>query len=96
MATVGFYGAGKAALDSVGEALAIVAEGSGSKVTIVQMGGYNTGLFTAGTTTTEPWAQYQPLRTEMEAMWGDGVPRSRAPLLRSSWNWLHCRTRPDG
>ncbi|MFF9036123.1 hypothetical protein ACF090_11695 [Streptomyces sp. NPDC014892] len=45
MATVGFYGAGKAALDSVSEALA------------------DTGLFTTGTTTTEPLAQYQPLRT---------------------------------
>ncbi|WP_329081859.1 SDR family NAD(P)-dependent oxidoreductase [Streptosporangium sp. NBC_01469] len=73
MATVGFYGAGKAALDSVSEALAMEVEGFGVKVTIVQMGGYNTGLFTAGTTNTEPLAQYQPLRTEMEAMWGDAV-----------------------
>ncbi|MFE6590758.1 hypothetical protein [Streptomyces sp. NPDC057781] len=42
-------------------------EGFGIKVTIVQMGGYNTGLFTAGTTHTEPLAQYQPLRTEQGA-----------------------------
>ncbi|BFO18201.1 hypothetical protein SHKM778_45890 [Streptomyces sp. KM77-8] len=84
MATVGFYGAGKAALDSVSEALAMEVEGLGIKVTIVQMGGYNTGLFTTGTTTTEPLAQYQPLRTEMEAMWGDAVtpePDTAAPVI---------------
>ena len=63
MATVGFYGADKAALDSVSEALAMEVEGFGIKVTIVQMGGYDTGLFTTGTTTAEPLAQYQPLRT---------------------------------
>ncbi|WP_331735177.1 SDR family NAD(P)-dependent oxidoreductase (plasmid) [Streptomyces sp. NBC_01166] len=84
MATVGFYGAGKAALDSVSEALAMEVEGFGIKVTIVQMGGYNTGLFTAGTTNTEPLAQYQPLRTEMEAMWGDAIapePETAAPVI---------------
>ncbi|MGW5968966.1 SDR family NAD(P)-dependent oxidoreductase [Streptomyces sp. NPDC055186] len=84
MATVGFYGAGKAALDSVSEALAMEVEGFGIKVTIVQMGGYDTGLFTTGTTTTEPLAQYQSLRTEMEAMWGDAVapePGTAAPVI---------------
>ncbi|GGV74169.1 short-chain dehydrogenase/reductase [Streptomyces longisporoflavus] len=84
MATVGFYGAGKAALDSVSEALAMEVEGFGIKVTIVQMGGYDTGLFTAGMTTTEPLAQYQPLRTEMEAMWGDALapePHTAAPVI---------------
>ncbi|MFE2276628.1 SDR family NAD(P)-dependent oxidoreductase [Streptomyces sp. NPDC059454] len=84
MATVGFYGAGKAALDSVSEALAMEVEGFGVKVTIVQMGGYNTGLFTAGTTTTEPLAQYRSLRTEMEAMWGDAVgpePETAVPVI---------------
>ena len=46
--------------------------------------GYNTGLFTTGPTTTEPLAQYQPLRTEMEAMWGDAVapePDTAAPVI---------------
>ncbi|MFF3436948.1 SDR family NAD(P)-dependent oxidoreductase [Streptosporangium sp. NPDC002721] len=84
MATVGFYGAGKAALDSVSEALAMEVEGFGVKVTIVQMGGYNTGLFTTGTTTTEPLARYQSLRTEMEAMWGDDLapePDTAAPVI---------------
>ncbi|AYG78738.1 putative oxidoreductase [Streptomyces hundungensis] len=84
MATVGFYGAGKSALDSVSEALAREVEGFGIKVTVVQMGGYNTGLFTAGTTATEPLSQYQPVRTEMEAMWGDAVspePETAAPVI---------------
>ncbi|MEU3186956.1 SDR family NAD(P)-dependent oxidoreductase [Streptomyces sp. NPDC006923] len=84
MATVGFYGAGKAALDSVSEALAMEVEGFGVQVTIVQMGGYNTGLFTAGTTHTEPLALYEPLRAEMEAMWGDAVapePGTAAPVI---------------
>ncbi|WP_439029521.1 SDR family NAD(P)-dependent oxidoreductase [Gordonia terrae] len=73
MATVGFYGAGKAALDSVSEALAMEVSQFGIKVTIVQMGGYETTLFTTGTTATEPLPEYQDLRTEMETMWGDAV-----------------------
>ncbi|TKK91400.1 SDR family NAD(P)-dependent oxidoreductase [Herbidospora galbida] len=84
MATVGFYGAGKAALDSLSEALAMEVEGLGIKVTIVQMGGYNTGLFTTGTTATEPLPLYGPLRAEMEAMWGDAVgpePETAAPVI---------------
>ncbi|NJQ00137.1 SDR family NAD(P)-dependent oxidoreductase [Streptomyces zingiberis] len=84
MATVGFYGAGKAALDSLGDALATEAEDFGVKVTNVQMGGYNTGLFTVGTTATEPLPRYQSLRAEMEAMWGDAVgpePETAAPVI---------------
>jgi NAD(P)-dependent dehydrogenase (short-subunit alcohol dehydrogenase family) len=84
MATVGFYGAGKAALDAFGEALAREVEGFGVKVTNVQMGGYDTGLFTVGTTATEPLPQYRSLRTEMEAMWGDAVgpaPETAAPVV---------------
>ncbi|WP_055477083.1 SDR family NAD(P)-dependent oxidoreductase [Gordonia sp. HS-NH1] len=84
MATVGYYGAGKAALDSVSEALAMEAEQFGVRVTIVQMGGYDTGLFTTGTTNTEPMPQYRDLRTEMEASWGDTAgppPSSAAPVI---------------
>ncbi|MFE3517054.1 SDR family NAD(P)-dependent oxidoreductase [Streptomyces sp. NPDC059166] len=84
MATVGFYGAGKAALDSVSEALAMEVERFGVKVTVLQMGGYDTGLFTTGTTATEPLERYQPLRTEMEAMWGDAAspaPETAAPVV---------------
>ncbi|GAB3476667.1 SDR family NAD(P)-dependent oxidoreductase [Nocardiopsis coralliicola] len=84
MATVGFYGAGKAALDSVSEALAMEVAGLGVKVTVVQMGGYTTGLFSAGMTMTEPLEHYRPLRTEMEQMWGEEAgpgPETAAPVI---------------
>ncbi|WP_227999469.1 SDR family NAD(P)-dependent oxidoreductase [Nocardia australiensis] len=84
MATVGFYGAGKVALDSLSEALAMEVERFGIKVTIVEMGGYATGLFTAGTTATEPLPQYDALRTELEEMWGDESgpdPSTAAPVI---------------
>ncbi|WP_406016498.1 SDR family NAD(P)-dependent oxidoreductase [Streptomyces sp. NBC_00984] len=70
MASVGFYGAGKAALDSVSEAPAMEVEQFGIKVTTVQMGGYATGLFTAGTTETAPDPAYDELRTRLTEMWG--------------------------
>jgi hypothetical protein len=53
-------------------------------VTNVQMGGYDTGLFTAGTTATEPLPEYESLRTEMAAMWGDEAgpaPETAAPVI---------------
>ncbi|MET7854054.1 SDR family NAD(P)-dependent oxidoreductase [Streptomyces avermitilis] len=84
MASVGFYGAGKAALDSVSEALAMEVEQFGIKVTAVQMGGYATGLFTAGTTATTPDPAYEALRTQMAEMWGDDAgpdPATAAPVI---------------
>ncbi|MFF4180828.1 SDR family NAD(P)-dependent oxidoreductase [Streptomyces sp. NPDC001750] len=84
MATVGFYGAGKAALDSLSEALAMEVEQFGIKVTSVQMGGYDTELFTTGTTTTAPDPAYDTLRAGMAETWGDDAgpdPRTAAPAL---------------
>ncbi|OLT13667.1 short-chain dehydrogenase [Actinomadura sp. CNU-125] len=84
MASVGFYGAGKSALDSVAEALAMEVERFGVKVTVVQMGGYDTGLFTRGTTATDPDPAYASLRAELEEMWGDEAgpdPSSAAPVI---------------
>lgn len=84
MASVGFYGAGKAALDSVSEALAMEVEQFGIKVTVVQMGGYSTGLFTTGTTTTAPDPAYGELRARLAEMWGDDAgpdPSTAAPAL---------------
>ena len=43
-----------------------------------------TSSFTVGTTPTEPLAQYQSVRTEMEAMWGGSVapePDTAAPVI---------------
>ncbi|MFD0020289.1 SDR family NAD(P)-dependent oxidoreductase [Streptomyces sp. NPDC058382] len=84
MASVGFYGAGKAALGSVSEALAMEAERFGVKVTVVEMGGYDTGLFTQGTTTTEALPHYESLRAELAEMWGDETgppPATAAPVI---------------
>jgi len=84
MASVGFYGAGKAALDALSEALAMEVEPFGIKVTAVQMGGYDTGLFTTGTTTTAPDPVYDTLRAHMAEAWGDDAgpePRTAAPAV---------------
>ncbi|WP_067648727.1 SDR family NAD(P)-dependent oxidoreductase [Nocardia harenae] len=81
---VGLYAAGKSALDSVSEAVAMEAEQFGVQLTIVQMGGYDTGLFTVGTTATTPAPQYQRLRDELIAMWGDEAgpaPATAAPVI---------------
>ncbi|MEV0573484.1 SDR family NAD(P)-dependent oxidoreductase [Streptomyces sp. NPDC050392] len=84
MASVGFYGAGKVALDSVSEALAMEVAPLGIKVTIVEMGGYDTGLFTQGTTATEALPHYAPLRAQLAEMWGDETgpdPSTAAPVI---------------
>ncbi|MEV0613735.1 SDR family NAD(P)-dependent oxidoreductase [Nonomuraea sp. NPDC050404] len=81
---VGLYAAGKSALDSVSEAAAMEAEQFGVKTTIVQMGGYDTGLFTTGTTTTTPDPHYQELRDKLVEMWGDDAgpaPATAAPVI---------------
>jgi NAD(P)-dependent dehydrogenase (short-subunit alcohol dehydrogenase family) len=81
---VGLYAAGKSALDSVSEAVAMEAEQFGVKLTIVQMGGYDTGLFTTGTTATTPDPHYQKLREELIEMWGDEAgpaPATAAPAI---------------
>lgn len=81
---VGMYAAGKSALDSVSEAAAMEAEQFGVKLTIVQMGGYDTGLFTTGTTATTPDPHYRHLRAELIAMWGEDAgpaPETAAPVI---------------
>ncbi|XVQ89700.1 SDR family NAD(P)-dependent oxidoreductase [Microbispora siamensis] len=81
---VGLYAAGKSALDSVSEAVAMEAERFGVKLTIVQMGGYDTGLFTTGTTMTTPDPLYQELRDKLIEMWGDDAgpaPDTAAPVI---------------
>jgi NAD(P)-dependent dehydrogenase (short-subunit alcohol dehydrogenase family) len=84
MASVGFYGAGKAALDALTEALAMEVERFGVRVTNLQMGGYATELFTSGTTTTSPDPAYRELRKELEEMWGDDAgpaPETATPVV---------------
>ncbi|WP_083958996.1 SDR family NAD(P)-dependent oxidoreductase [Herbidospora mongoliensis] len=81
---VGLYAAGKSALDSISEAVAMETEQFGIKLTIVQMGGYDTGLFTTGTTTTPPAPHYKELRDKLIEMWGDEAgepPAVAAPVI---------------
>ncbi|MET7332095.1 SDR family NAD(P)-dependent oxidoreductase [Nonomuraea sp. NPDC005650] len=83
-ASVGLYAAGKSALNSASEALAMEVEPFGIKVTILQMGGYDTGLFTTGTTATEPNPVYEPLRAKLTELWGDDAgpdPSTAAPAI---------------
>ncbi|MCT2589982.1 SDR family NAD(P)-dependent oxidoreductase [Streptomyces sp. N2-109] len=84
-ASVALYGAGKAALDSMSEGLAMELEPFGIKVTILQPGGYATGLFTQGTTATAEREEYAQLRAKLAAMWADTVdpnPEEAAPVIR--------------
>ncbi|WP_067830351.1 SDR family NAD(P)-dependent oxidoreductase [Actinomadura kijaniata] len=84
MASAGLYAAGKSAIDSLGQALAMEVEPFGVKVTIVQPGGYDTGLFTTGTTPTTPHPAYEPLRAKLAEMWGDEAgpdPSTAAPVV---------------
>lgn len=70
-ASTGMYGAGKAALDVMSEALAMEVERFGIKLTILQPGGYETGLFTLGLTMTEENPAYAPLRTWLNELWSE-------------------------
>ncbi|MCF7549582.1 SDR family NAD(P)-dependent oxidoreductase [Pseudonocardia sp. WMMC193] len=84
MASVGFYGAGKAALDTVSEALAMEVERFGVTVTIVEMGGYDTELFTKGITATGTLPHYDALRAELAEMWGEDsgpAPETAVPVV---------------
>ncbi|MEU4443190.1 SDR family NAD(P)-dependent oxidoreductase [Actinosynnema sp. NPDC050801] len=83
-ASTGLYGAGKAALDSMSEALAMEVERFGIKVTILQPGGYRTDLFTLGLTTTAENPAYAPLRAWLSELWGESEdydPRLAAAVV---------------
>lgn len=84
VASAGFYAASKSALDSLSQALAMELAPFGISVTIVQPGGYDTELFTRGTTTAEPRPEYEPLRARLAEMWGDDAgpdPSTAAPVV---------------
>ncbi|EHR61488.1 SDR family NAD(P)-dependent oxidoreductase [Saccharomonospora cyanea] len=84
-ASVGLYAAGKAALESMTEALAMEVAQFGIAVTVLNAGGYDTELFTRGTTATEPDPVYADLRAELAAMWSEGAqdhPAQAAGVVR--------------
>ncbi|WP_200813729.1 SDR family NAD(P)-dependent oxidoreductase [Marinactinospora thermotolerans] len=81
---VGMYSAGKTALDSISEALALEVEEFGIKVTVLQPTSYDTELFTRGTTATEEHPAYAGLRARLTQMWSgvqDPPPAKAAPVL---------------
>ncbi|CAM3012839.1 SDR family NAD(P)-dependent oxidoreductase [Saccharomonospora xinjiangensis] len=88
-ASVGLYGAGKAALEAMTEALAMEVAQFGIAVTVLNAGGYDTGLFTKGLTNTEPDPAYADLRAELAAMWSEGAsddPAKAAAVVRDIVN----------
>ncbi|QEU96280.1 SDR family NAD(P)-dependent oxidoreductase [Streptomyces kanamyceticus] len=73
-AATGLYGAGKAALNALSEALAEEVEPFGIKVTLLEPGPYDTGLGHHGLTATEPDPAYDGPRAALEASWADSPP----------------------
>lgn len=71
--TTGLYGAGKWALEGMSEALAKEAAAFGGAVTIVEPGGYETGLFGAGLTIADRLDGYAELHAQLEATWSESV-----------------------
>ncbi|MEU5161612.1 SDR family NAD(P)-dependent oxidoreductase [Streptomyces sp. NPDC020875] len=68
----GLYSASKFALEGLSESLAAEAARFGVKVTLVEPGGYWTGLYTKGLTMTEPLDVYAELRTELHEQFAEG------------------------
>jgi NAD(P)-dependent dehydrogenase (short-subunit alcohol dehydrogenase family) len=75
----GMYSASKFALEGLSEAVAMEAGRFGVKVTIVEPGGYWTGLYTH-LTSADPDPAYDGLRAELQARWADGSVDSEPRL----------------
>ncbi|MEQ3553864.1 SDR family NAD(P)-dependent oxidoreductase [Pseudonocardia nematodicida] len=82
-ATTGLYGAGKAAVGAISDALAMELADFGVRVTLVGPGGYETGLFTQGLTATEPIPAYDGLRARLAELWGVSVDHDPADAARA-------------
>ncbi|MFE0421080.1 SDR family NAD(P)-dependent oxidoreductase [Streptomyces sp. NPDC058953] len=76
----GLYSASKFALEGLSESLAAEAGRFGVKVTIVEPGGYWTGLYTKGLTMTEPLDAYAGLRADLQRQFAEGSKDSLPEL----------------
>jgi NAD(P)-dependent dehydrogenase (short-subunit alcohol dehydrogenase family) len=81
--TTGLYGAGKWALEGMSEALSKEAAAFGGKVTIVEPGGYTTGLFAEGLTLADRNPAYDDLYRALEATWSESVDADPALAARA-------------
>ncbi|PTA43066.1 SDR family oxidoreductase [Micromonospora sp. RP3T] len=77
--STGMYSASKFALEGMSEALAMEAAAFDVTLSIVQPGGYWTGLYDSMTTTT-PIDAYSPLHAELARQWADGSVDSEPRL----------------
>ncbi|WP_370961925.1 SDR family oxidoreductase [Amycolatopsis sp. cg9] len=77
--STGLYSASKFALEGMSEALAAEVAGFGVKVTVVQPGGYWTGLYDSSTAAT-PDPRYDGLREELAKQWAEGSVDSEPRL----------------
>ncbi|MFI1169709.1 SDR family NAD(P)-dependent oxidoreductase [Streptomyces sp. NPDC020801] len=77
-AAFALYGAGKAALNAMSQALADEVAPFGITVTVLEPGGYDTELFDRGTTTTKDPA-YAAVRTALYEQWSQATAPPPAP-----------------
>jgi NAD(P)-dependent dehydrogenase (short-subunit alcohol dehydrogenase family) len=76
----GLYSASKFALEGMSEAVAAEAARFGVRTTIVEPGGYWTGLYLSGLRATAPHPAYAELRAELESQFAEGSKDSMPEL----------------
>ncbi|MBE1878782.1 oxidoreductase [Myceligenerans pegani] len=80
---LGAYCASKFAVEALGESLAAEVGRFGIHVTLVEPGGYGTDWAGSSARRSDPLAAYDPMRTEMAARRGAGVPGDPAAAAQA-------------